>query len=58
VIEYYQNQLKSSGFTISGTFSSPAGGLISAENGKRTLTITVSSSGNETSASLMAVEKE
>jgi hypothetical protein len=58
VIEYYQNQLTSSGFTISGTFSSPAGGLISAENGKRTLTITVSSSGNETSASLMAVEKE
>lgn len=58
VIDYYQNQLKSAGFTISGTFSSPTGGLVSAENGKRTLTVTVGASGNETSASLMAVEKE
>ncbi len=58
VLEYYQNQLKSSGFTISGTFNSPTGGLISAENGKRTLTVTVGASGNETTGSLMAVEKE
>ncbi len=58
VIEYYQNQLTSSGFTISGTFTSAAGGLISAENGKRTLTVTVNASGNETAASLMAVEKQ
>lgn len=58
VMDYYKNQLTSSGFTISGTFSSPNGGLISAENGKRTLTVTVTASGNETSASLMAVEKE
>jgi hypothetical protein len=58
VIEYYQNQLKSSGFTVTQTFASAAGGLITAENGKRTLTVTVSGSGNETSASLIAVEKE
>ena len=58
VIAYYQDQLKSSGFMITGTFTSPNGGLVTAENGKRTLTVTVNASGSETSASLMAVEKE
>jgi hypothetical protein len=58
VIAYYQDQLKSSGFTITGNFTSPAGGLVTGENGKRTLTITVNASGSETSASLIAVEKE
>jgi hypothetical protein len=58
VIEYYRNQLQSSGFTVTQTFATAAGGMITAESGKRTLTVTASASGSETSASLIAVEKE
>jgi hypothetical protein len=58
VIEYYQDQLKAGGFTVTQTFASAAGGLITAENGKRSLTVTVSGSGNETSATLLAAEKQ
>jgi hypothetical protein len=58
VMEYYQNQLKSSGFNVTQTFSTATGGMMSAENGGRTLTVTVGASGKETSASLMTIEKQ
>jgi hypothetical protein len=57
VIDYYQNQLKSSGFKVMQTFSSPSAGLMTAENGSRSLTLTLSAPDKETMASLMAVEK-
>ena len=58
VIEYYQDHLKSSGFTVTQTFTSATGGLLTGVNGNRTVTVTVSSTGNETSATLLVAEKQ
>jgi hypothetical protein len=58
VLEYYQSALKTSGFDIKQTVNSPTGGMIIAENGNRTLSVTVAASDNETTASIMAAEKE
>jgi hypothetical protein len=57
VLEYYQTQLKSSGFDIKQSMAAGAGGMIAAENGGRTVTVTVGANGKETSVSLMTIEK-
>jgi hypothetical protein len=58
VIGYYQNQLKSTGFDVKQVVTTPTGGMVIGQNGNRTLSVTVATSGNETTASLVAVEKE
>ncbi len=58
VFEYYQGALKTSGFDVKQAFNSPTGGMLIGESGNRTLTVTVGASGSETTASLVAVEKE
>jgi hypothetical protein len=60
VLEYYQNQLKAAGFTISMASNTPDGGLVISEDSakKRTLTITAGASGGASEVSVMAVEKK
>lgn len=60
VLEYYQNQLKAAGFTISLASNTPEGGMVVSEDGskKRMLTITVGSSAGTSDVSVMAVEKK
>lgn len=58
VMDYYQEQLKTSGFKIMQTFSTAATGMMTAENGNRTITLTTTSSGSETSTNVIAVEKQ
>jgi len=57
VMEYYQTQLKTAGFDIKQSMSTGQGGMLAAENGGRTVTVTVGASGKETSVSLMTIEK-
>jgi hypothetical protein len=60
VMSYYQEQLKSAGFSINMATNTPQGGMVMAEDsGKtRTLMITASSSSEGTDVSLTAIEKK
>ena len=60
VMSYYQDQLKSAGFSINMATNTPQGGMIMAEDGGKTrsLMITASSSGEGTDVSLTAIEKK
>jgi hypothetical protein len=60
VMSYYQDQLKSGGFSINMATNTPQGGMVMAEeSGKnRSLMITASSSGDGTDVSLTAIEKK
>ncbi len=57
VLEYYQAQLKGSGFDIKQSVTTGQGGMLAAENGGRTVTVTAGASGKETNVSLMTIEK-
>ena len=59
VLAYYQDQLKSAGFKINLASSADQGGMLQAEDTdkKRTIVVTVGSSGDGTEGSVMAVEK-
>ena len=60
VMSYYQDQLKSGGFSINMATNTPQGGMVMAEDsGKtRSLMITASSSSGGTDVSLTAIEKK
>lgn len=60
VMSYYQDQLKSSGFTINMATNTPQGGMVMAEDsGKtRTLMVTANTSSEGTDVSLTAIEKK
>jgi len=60
VMSYYQDQLKSSGFSINMATNTPQGGMVMAEDsGKtRSLMVTASSSSDGTDVSLTAIEKK
>ena len=60
VMSYYQDQLKSGGFTINMATNTPQGGMVMAEDsGKtRSLMVTASSSSDGTDVSLTAIEKK
>lgn len=60
VLSYYQDQLKGAGFTVNQMVSGDQGGMVTAEDGdkKRTVVVTVGTSGDETQASVMATEKK
>lgn len=60
VISYYQEQLKSGGFTINMTTNTPDGGMVMAEGaGKtRSVMLTVSSSSDGTDVSVTSIEKK
>jgi hypothetical protein len=60
VMAYYQDQLKSGGFSINMATNTPQGGIVMAEDsGKsRSLMITASSSSDGTDVSMTAVEKK
>jgi hypothetical protein len=60
VITYYQDQLKSNGFTVTLTSTSEQGGMLTAEDTdkKRTIMIAVGSSGSETEGTVTATEKK
>jgi hypothetical protein len=60
VMSYYQDQLKSGGFSINMATNTPQGGMVMAEDsGKnRSLMITASSSSEGTDVSLTAIEKK
>lgn len=60
VISYYQDQLKSGGFTINMTTNTPEGGMVMAEGaGKtRSVMLTVGSSSDVTDVSVTSIEKK
>jgi hypothetical protein len=60
VLTYYENQIKSAGFSITTTVKSDAGGMLSGESTdkKRTLMITVGSSNEGTEVGITAIEKK
>jgi hypothetical protein len=60
VLSYFQDQLKSDGFTVNQMVSGDQGGMLTAEDTgkKRTVVVTAGTSGDETQASVMAVEKK
>jgi hypothetical protein len=60
VMSYYQDQLKSGGFTINVATNTPQGGMVMAEDGGKShsLMITASSSNEGTDVSLTAIEKK
>jgi hypothetical protein len=64
VIAYYQDALKSAGFTITQTMntqgSAESGGMVMAEDAakKRSVMLTVSTEGSETKAAIVATEKK
>lgn len=60
VISYYQDQLKSGGFTINMTTTSPQGGMVMAEDSAKTRTVmlTLSGSGEGTDVSVVSSEKQ
>ena len=60
VMSYYQDQLKSGGFSINMATNTPQGGMVMAEDsGKnRSLMMTASSSSEGTDVSLTAIEKK
>lgn len=59
VLDYYQAQLKSAGFSISLASNTPNGGIIVGEDSakKRTLTVTVGHSDSGSEVNVVAVEK-
>ena len=59
VIAYYQDQLKSAGFTVNLVSSGDQGGMVHAEDSakKRTIIVTVGTSSEGTQGSVMSVEK-
>ena len=59
VISYYQDQLKSGGFTVNLVTTGDQGGMVQAEDAgkKRTIIVTASSSAQGTEGSVTAVEK-
>jgi hypothetical protein len=59
VIAYYQDQLKSGGFEVKLMTTGEQGGMVTAEDAgkKRTIIVTVGTSGEGTQGSVMAVEK-
>jgi hypothetical protein len=59
VIAFYQEQLKSGGFTVT-QMTSDQGGLVTGETAdkKRSITVTVGSSGSGTEGSILTVEKK
>jgi uncharacterized protein YmfQ (DUF2313 family) len=60
VMSYYQDQLKSAGFSITLTTSGEQGGMVMAEDGgkTRTLMLTTSGSGDGTDVSVTAIDKK
>jgi hypothetical protein len=60
VIAYYQDNLKSAGFTVNLITGGDQGGMVQAENSAqgRTVIVTVGPSGGGAQASVMAVEKK
>jgi len=60
VMSYYQDQLKSGGFTITMTTNTPQGGLVMAQDGGKTRSVmlTVSTSGEGTDVSVTSIEKK
>jgi hypothetical protein len=64
VSQYYQDHLKSAGFTITNalatTGASGAGGMVSAEDSgkKRTVVVTIGTDGGETTVAVMFTEKK
>jgi hypothetical protein len=60
VMAYYQDQLKSAGFTINMATNTPQGGMVMAEDSGKShsLMITASSSNEGTDVSLTAIEKK
>ncbi len=60
VMSYYQDQLKSGGFTINMSTNTPDGGMVMAEGaGKtRSVMLTVSSSSDGTDVSVTSIEKK
>jgi hypothetical protein len=60
VIAFYQEQLKSAGMNVTQMLNGDQGGLITGETAekKRTITVTIGSSGEGTEGSIMAVEKK
>ncbi len=60
VMSYYQDQLKSGGFSINMATNTPQGGMVMAEDGGKTrsLMITASTSSEGTDVSLTAIEKK
>ena len=60
VMTYYQDQLKTAGFNVTTVSSSEQGGIIQGEDTghKRTVTVTVATSGDTVEASVLAIEKK
>ena len=60
VLSYYQDQLKSAGFSVTLVASSDQGGAVQGEDSgkKRTITVTVGTSGDGTRASILTIEKK
>ena len=60
VISYYQDQLKSAGFTVNLATTGDQGGMVSAEDSgkKRNIVVTVGTSGEGTQVGVMALEKK
>jgi hypothetical protein len=60
VLTYYQDQLKSAGFNVTIVSSNDQGGIVQGEDNdhKRTLTVTVGTSGDTVEASVLAIEKK
>lgn len=60
VLSYFQDQLKSEGFTVNLAASGEQGGMLQAEHSgkKRNVVVTVGSSSEGTAASITAIEKK
>ena len=58
VLEYYQPQLKTSGFDIKQSVAAGESGILVAESGGRTVTATVGGSGEKPNVSLMAIQQQ
>jgi hypothetical protein len=60
VLSYYQDQLKSAGFTVNLAAASDQGGMLQAEDAakKRSLMVTLSASSEGAQATVIAVEKK
>jgi hypothetical protein len=60
VLSFYQDQLKSAGFNVTLVSSSDQGGIVQAEDAskKRTIMVTVGTSGDGTQATIHALEKK
>jgi len=60
VLTYYQDQLKSAGFTVNVVASGDSGGMVQGEDSdkKRTIILTVGTSGDGTEAGVTSTEKK